>query len=86
MSKKRELRKRFTMCWQQLLFNRLLLQLYWGKLLQLYRGKLLQLYWGQVVTIRLGQGATTVTTLSRILPIAQSASCVLTMTEITQFI
>ena len=35
----------------------------------------------QVVTIVLGQVVTTVTTLGRLVPMAQPASCVLTMTE-----
>ena len=41
---------------------------------------------GQVVTIVLGQVVTTVTTLGRLIPMAQPVSCVLTMTERTTFI
>ena len=41
---------------------------------------------GQVVTIVLGQVVTIVTTLGRLVPMAQPANCVLTMTERTPFI
>ena len=41
---------------------------------------------GQVVTIVLGQVVTTVTTLRRLVQMAQPASCLLTMTERTTFI
>ena len=41
---------------------------------------------GQVATIVMGQVVTTVTTPGRLAPMAQPASCVLTMTEITTFI
>ena len=41
---------------------------------------------GQVVTIVLGQVVTTVTTLGRLVTMAQPTSCVLTMTERTKFI
>ena len=40
---------------------------------------------GQVVTTVLGQVVTTVTTLRQFAPMAQPASCVLKMTERTQF-
>ena len=41
---------------------------------------------GQVVTVVLGQVVTTVTTLGRLAPMAQPASCVPTMTERGKFI
>ena len=41
---------------------------------------------GQVVTIVLGLVVTTVTTLGRLVPMAEPPSCVLTMAERTPFI
>ena len=41
---------------------------------------------GQVVTVVLGQVVTSVTTLGRLVPMTQPASCVLTMTERIEFI
>ena len=49
-------------------------------------GQVVTIVLGQVVTIVLGQVVTTVTTLWRLVPLAQPASCVLTMTERTTFI
>ena len=49
-------------------------------------GSTAKIAFGQVVTILLGQFVTTVTTLVRLAPMAQPASCVLTMAERTTLI
>ena len=57
-----------------------------AKVVTFVLGHVVTIVLGQVVTIVLGQVVTTVTTLGRLVPLAQPVRCVMTMVERTQFI